>query len=72
MKNQDRIEEWIRWNKLRIGQLQELVIETRELVTAANQQAKAANQQARDSRFLLERHIEWHEKPLWKQWFGIK
>ncbi len=39
---------------------------------AAGQTAEAAQQQANDSRFLLEKHIEWHEKPIWKRWFGLR
>ncbi len=64
MKNSDRIEELIANTLKCIDKLDELVIETREI-------AKAANQQANDSRFLLEKHIQWHEKPFWKQWLGI-
>lgn len=59
----DKITELIADTLKRIDKLDELVIETREI-------AKAANQQTSDSRYLLEKHIEWHQKPLWKKWFG--
>lgn len=71
MKNSDRIEELIADTLKRIDKLDELLVETREMVRETREVAKVANQQAMDSRFLLEKHIQWHEKPLWKQWFGI-
>ncbi len=71
MKFSNRIEELIAETLRRIDELDELVIETRELSKAATQQAKAANQQAKaatqqamDSRFLLEKHIQWHEMSI--------
>ncbi|MEM1406028.1 MAG: hypothetical protein AAGG59_04590 [Bacteroidota bacterium] len=65
MKNSDKITELIADTLKRIDKLDELVVETREL-------AKAANQQAIDSRYLLEMHVQWHQKPIWKKWFGLK
>ena len=86
LKNRDRIEELIADTLKRIDKLDELIIETRELANAtkeeakaatieakaATEQAKTAANQALDSRYLLEKHIAWHDKPSWKKWFGIQ
>ncbi len=72
------MEEWLEAINEEIRELKALTLETRKMAVAAEktakaaeQTAKAAQQQAVDSRYLLEKHIEWHQKPVWKRMFGI-
>lgn len=65
-------EEWLKALNAEIIELKNLTLETRRMTDSAAKTARAAQQQAHDSRYSLEKHIEWHNKTIWKRWFGLK
>ena len=76
MKNEDKIVELLAETLKRQDnherELKSLILETREIILETRVMASAPIQQANDSRFLLEKHMEWHEKSVWKKLFGLK
>lgn len=52
--------------------IERIAIAAEQTAKAAEQTAKAAGQQTQNSQLMLEEHIRWHSRPIWKKWIGIQ